>query len=589
MITADLPGRRRFDIFSKPDLQSNESVDEPVDPLSKQRGADLTPSEFILRATDLPLVSSLNALTKPEVTYQGQLFSLITSAAIPQALLSTIQLYPSEYTGRVTPETINSCQIVAGKLTDTYNLDTRRFNRQRFLENDYLGIIAQEAREGRTLVAFDRSLVLQGLANYIRENSTYDVIRTEALREEVLKLNPVVTPDGVPYIEWESRADLAPAQPVPRGPESVLRTPAPFSSLRIYSFYDSGVTTANGDLTELYMIFAPVSADEVLRITLYLNRNVKMYSFKATIAVRHLFPALGRDFEYLFPVTLSYLVDYTVISSEHFDSEGLEHLYLYQEVLFPMTRVDELRGVYAAYLLSEALYYEFSIRWERGTLIVGLAGHIQARDISEQFSRILTELNRERLLFTPIPNFEAAVNLCLTSDVKCFYYHGRYYAVTTTQTASETSASTLPLPDLATTSLIELKNPLRAVVDPQISGPAKQYLALLGYETSPNPVPYRNELQLGYRTYLSQEKTFTAYYYTSTSKSDIEIHEIDGPDNEEVRNQLEGLLQRGYFSTQRFRNLTRGYPGFIPSDSPVRRGLSRNPTSLITELENLEA
>lgn len=576
-----LPGSRRHDLFTKPDLESNEFVEEPTDPL-KIPQVDLSPDQFVLLQKDLFLESSLNSIDKPTLTRDNGTITIETTAAIPQSLLSTIKLYPAQYTGRVSPTSTSSCQLVAGKLGDIYDPIKKRFLRRSFLENDYLGLIAREEEAGRTLIAFDRTYVLPAIAQYIAENGSYDTIRTQKLREQLQELNPAVSSTGEVYIRWQP-AELAPGLPG-SSPDLPPGQPFSISSLRIYSFYDSAIE----NLSQLYMIFAPVGVEEVERLLVYLNVNIKLYSYFANMAVESLPPEKGLDFRYLFPVRLSYIGSFTVISSNQLDGDVLESIYKFDWVPFVYSKIDELRGAFATYLMAEALFFEFPLRWEAGRFFVGMAGYIQAQDINQRFAQLLTELNLIQLKFTPVENFQAAIELARSTDVKCFYYHGRYYAVTSEKNVRKIPQE-LPSLDQLTISLIELKGPLQAVTETRTSEAAKQYLALMGYDTSPNPVPYENKIDLGYKTYQDGTRIFTIYYYTSTYKADRQIHEIDGPHDEQVRRGLERLLRRGYFSTQRFKNITRGYPNFVPSDQPIPRSLSRRVQSLLTELENLQA
>lgn len=561
--TTRLPGSSRYDLFPEPDLNSNEFVKQPTDILSQPK---LVLDQFALKTKDLVLESALNSIGKSNLTRDGQSVTVETTEPISQSLLSTIKLYPAQYPGRVTPQSTYSCQLVAGKLQDSYDPAEKRFSRHKFLDHDYLGLIAQEEQAGRMLVAFDSTFVLPAIVRYITEGGSYDAIRTQKLREQVQELNPVVSPGGDQYIQWVSNPDLPPAQPFS------------ISSLQVYAFQD-----------ELYMVFAPIGVEEATRFMVYLNVNVKLYSYDANIAIESLPKARGLDFQHLFPVKLGYVGSFTIVSSNQLTGEQMELALQSDRISFVYPKVDELRGVFAVHLMAEALFFEFPLRWEKGRFVVGMVGYIQAQDINQQLARILTQLSQTRLEFTPVDNFQSAVELARTTDVKCFYYHGRYYAVTSTQNAQKSTQEPVALPDEETITLLEMKGPLEAVADTRLAAVALQYWALLGYDTNPNPIPYRNQIKLGYRTYQDGQRIFTIYYYTSTNGEDREVHEIDGPHHEEVRRALEHLLNLGYFSTQRFRNITRGYPGFVPSDQPIHRNLARNVRSLLVELENLRA
>ena len=69
------------------------------------------------------------------------------------------------------------------------------------------------------------------------------------------------------------------------------------------------------------------------------------------------------------------------------------------------------------------------------------------------------------------------------SDIKCFYYRGKYYAVLTSP------INDIPIVDIVSNdfSKIELISPLLAVVLPKTRNESRKYLKALGYDVNPNP------------------------------------------------------------------------------------------------------
>ena len=130
-------------------------------------------------------------------------------------------------------------------------------------------------------------------------------------------------------------------------------------------------------------------------------------------------------------------------------------------------------------------------------------------------------------------------------------------------------------------------DPLRSTSKKNLRSLALEYLALLGYDVNENPESYLNDLQLGHRTYQSGLDIFTVYYYNTTYGEEMDLHEIEGKNVPEVKKMLERLFQFGWFFDQITQNITRGYPEFVPSTSPLKRGIPRDPEKLIEILRNI--
>jgi hypothetical protein len=484
-----------------------------------------------------------------------------------------ITLHSSQYTGKVTPESTHGCQLIARKLGDIYSTENRRFTRSPFLENNYMEIIKNETEASRTLIAFGESSILPGVIDYITHIRSYEQSRPEVLREKVAYKYSTS--------DWENLGGL---------------TGKSFNqdSIKIYTVLESGSTPGSKSPTQLYLVFAPVDVTEAGKILLYLSRNHDMYSYNSYLSVKDLPVSSGLDFQHLFPVELKYFQDYTLISSDQFTQSSLNHLWMFREVKFPFPDIDPLRGEYAAYLLSESMYYNFLVGWDQGNLVLGLCGWLQMNDLLEHYTKILNDLNRENIVFEELTDLQTTK----ISKFKSFYHNGTYYRATIKTPPSDEPIVTpviTGLPNKLSTSknlndsLHEFLNPLRSVVSVnRIS--ALQYLKRLGYSITPNPIPYQNNIRLGYRTYLNEttNETFTVYYYLTTHNEEMEIHETIGKANDEIKDILEWALQQGYFFTREMQNITQGYPEFIPGIPPINRNLSKYPDQLIQQIKNLK-
>lgn len=553
----EFPGSHKVDLFPKPQESSLIQESETT--------------QFPIERTDRLLISSLNSIQK--IQLNGGVVQ--SYQPLGEQLLSKIRLYSSQYTGRVTPESLHACQLIARKLGDLYSTQEKRFTRQEFLENDYMGIVKNETEAGRTLIGFGESSILPGIVDYITLEKSYEQSRPEALRETV----------ATKYNGWDGSSGLT-------GKTFSLDT------LKIYSVLESGATPGSKSPTEMYLIFAPVDATEAGKVLLYLSRNIELYSYSVYLSVKDLPVASGLDFQYLFPVELKYFQDYTLISTDQLTQSSLDHLWKFREVKFPFPDLDPLRGAYAAYLLSESMYYEFLVLWDQGALVLGLGGWLQMKDLLEHYAELLNEINRQRISFEELPDFQTAVKSAKSTNFKSFYHQGKYYRAATKTTPSEAPVLSSEIrghpnqrsdPVQINSSIPELLHPLRAVTSRERTS-ALQYLEQLGYSISPNPTPYQNKIKLGYRTYLNETDgtKFAAYYYITTHKEEIELHETYGEGTEEIRKALEWALQQGFFFNQEMQNITRGYPGFVPGIHPINRNLSKYPQRLLQQVKNLK-
>ena len=480
-------------------------------------------NQFLLNETDLPLFNTFGEKER-----------------IPQLILAeTIRRYSSQYVGKISPYSVRGCQLLASKLKDSYDLSTNALTRNRTLSHNYMGTIAKEAESQRTLLAFDHSWILAGIAKYIDEKASYEMDRPIRLREKMASLQG----SG-----WTEVSD-------PKGEDLSLQ------DLTIYRFED------------LFMVFAPVSLTESGKVLVYLKRNIKLYDSNAYIAVKDMPLENALDLKYLFPLEIGFAGNYVLISSDQMTQQQLEKIHNFGEMEFSFPGLDELRGAYGTYLLSEALFYEFSIRWEDRKLYVGLAGYIQAKDISEHFGTIMVEVNQEVERFDKYLNYESAVAICQQSNCKGFYYLGNYYVAIgpKMQPTEQAVKSTIQMERAEQVEQIEAMDPLRAAIHPTLNPIAKRYLKQLGYITAPNPQPLIFNLNLGYRTYEIVGEPFTSYYYKSSYDAELEIYEGEGYHQESVQSRLTEMLNSGQFFTQKIKNIMRGYPGFIPGDAPIRR------------------
>lgn len=569
-IETQIPGDTNIDLFPTPDLNSEEYDPDPL-PFNFSQPIKLPRDEIPIKNTDLLLANTLKIFGPLDINKLSKdVVSIKSTDTLTQQILSCIRLYNAHYTGKVFPTSDYSCQMVAAGLKDRYNIYNKTLLRRSFVENDYFGIIAFEISQGRTLIAFDRNWVLPAIVTYIENELTYEMEDSVILREKIATYNPVSIDSENSIARWDQ-------VPFLNGEKISI------DDLTIYPFQDSAFSTEEGGKSGSYMIFAPVSLDEAEKIYLYLNRNVLLYTDVHQLTVRDVPINIIKDFQYLFPVELKYIGNYVIISTNQMTRDQLEHIYEIGEISFVFPALSDLTGAFATYLLAERMYFQYSLRWERNTLFMGLCGYIQALDLRENFGLVLNEIEKEILYYKEVPNFETAVALVKESDIKCFYYNGKYYAVLN----SDIPITPVPAKSNKEMSKVELICPLVAITQQNTREDAKKYLQSLGYNTNPNPEPYFNDLKLGYRTFEINGEITTEYFYSATNKEEVDLHEIQGSRNEEVRIRLELLLRSGYFFTRKTINITRGYPDFIPSNPPISRQLSEDPDKLTTQLDNL--
>lgn len=520
---------------------------------------------FALKTGDLPLIVPLNSFGKLKIESIDKSTIDVSSAdRYQQTLISNIRLYPTSYRGKVNEETLRGCHYIAYQLEDIYNIADKNLQRKKYCENDYFGVLAAEAENGNTLIAFDNAWTIAGIKDYIDSDASREMIRPQALREYLATLHPVLSSDE-PVARWKNR-------PILVGDELIKET------LKIYMFHDFSL---NKPSPIIYMIFAPISSDSAEKIFLYLYRDVKVYSTYSYLVIRNLPLSYARDFRHLFPVDLDFFSNYVIIKSNKLSQKQLELAYETNEVIYQFPRIDDILGCFATYLLAEATQYLYEIRWENQTLYMKNCGYIQTLDLRDHFVQFLNDIYREHISFRKLPNFATAVNLAKIYKSKCFHYLGDYHiAINEPITVEE-------YPPISFDSLeIEMNDPLRSV-HTELRNHTYKYLSMLGYEIKEDPEIYKNNIPLGYRTYEIDENILTVYYYKTTYGEDMDLVEINGKHISKVKEMLEKLIHKGFFFTSRMNNILRNYPNFIPSLAPLKRDLPKDPLKLIQALDDL--
>ena len=531
-------------------------------------------SRIALKPEDKAL--ALSSKTLDEIKFEKK--SVITRNYRPSVqdfLLSNISLFPATYKGDLTPKALYGCQMVARKLHDTFDSNRRGFTHQKNIENDYLDIISKEDAKGYILVSFETDWSLAGISEYINKKAYYSINNSAIAREYTARFSSVES-----ISVWNSNPELS-------------GYPLKIQDLHIYSFHDSKFITNNGNISNLFMIFAPIDVDEATKINLYLHRDTLMYSNRSYLVIQDAYLPKVNDFEHYFPVKVDFLVNYVIFSADSklFTHDMLEYMYTFGEVSFEFRRITELIGAYAMYLLAEATYYKYRMRWEDNTLYLKDCGYIQALDLREHFATIINEIAREGIFYELLPNFATASRLSYSTNTKCFYYQGRYYAAL----YNEVNIDDVDFVDIDfEKSQIEMFDPLNCIIlddfpndrvlitRPQVL----EYLSMLGYETLSDPDEYSNSIKLGYRTYLSNSEKFTVYYYKASDNTEVDVREISGAHNLEIKELLTKMVNKGLFFTQKVKNLTKSYFDYVPSDSPLMLGLSKDPTRLMSQLDN---
>lgn len=559
--------------FFGSDKETWESYDKSI--YSEKISSKINSKHIPVSVNDLSLIISLNSLGSLKInpieaksfsnTHTIDAFVEGKDSSFQQVLLSTIRLYPSNYKGKISPESLHGCDLIASRFDDIYDRGERRFQRRQYLENDYLGILADEESVGNTLIAFDNDWTIVAVNEYISNRAGYEIIRSQALREDIATLKPVFSGDQ-PIARWQNRPKLFDIQ-------------IPSDKIKIYSFNDS---TLKRQESKIYMIFAPVSADEAEKIYLYLYRDIKMYSFFNYLVVKNLSLPSAKDFQYLFPVKLGFIDNYVVFKTDKMLRLELKNAFELNEMSFQFSRLDSLIGCYATYLLAEATWYQYEMRWEDRTLYLKNCGYIQGLDIREHFISLLNKINNEQIKIQKLANFSTAIEVASQTGSKCFYFLGDYYAALPDKISVDKSLIAIIDP-----REIEMFDPLRAIHIKKLRSLTLEYLSLLGYSFSENPEVYHNNIQIGYRTFQNNSDIFTIYYYNTTHGEEIDIHEISGRHNPKIKEMLELLLQQGFFFDQKTKNITTAYPDFIPSYAPINRILPKEPEKLMESLSNL--
>ena len=197
-LVTKVPGDKNINFFSNsrpPDL--NDPPNRNLEILSEDSRS------IPIKSTDLFLISNLNVMGSIEYKPLSDFFLAETDCSLNQQLISSIRLYPATYVGRDTPNARYGCQIVAGKFKDQYDLDTKKFRRNLFIDKDYFSTIAHEDQMGRVLVAFDQGWIIPAIKKYIEEKMSYQMEEPAILREQTARYNPVES-SGEVYIKWDT-------------------------------------------------------------------------------------------------------------------------------------------------------------------------------------------------------------------------------------------------------------------------------------------------------------------------------------------------------------------------------------------------
>lgn len=480
-----------------------------------------------------------------------------------------IPKFPVKYKGEITRESLRSCQLVARKLGDIYDSDKNKLTSTTNIRHDYFGIISKEQERGRTLIAFDQDWILPILVKFVQTDKINEIHRPEILRSTIAKYNPITSLD-VPYA-------LAATRTLP--PKIALSE----ENISVYTFSDPDVGNIRDQVQQNYydqfvqMIFAPVDADLAEAIFMYLYQQKNYYSAEHYFSVNNVSPDIARDFEYLFPVELKFVQNIAIFSSIEMNRYEMIQAFYRDEVSRKFPRINPLLGAFATFLLAEATSYDCPLTWENLTLTVKHTGYIQAQDLFEQFGRIISEIMSEKIKYHKLLDYQSAATISQNSDVKCFPFEGYYYAVIPFDQNLNVNTDT----SLQEYSLVETFGPLRSMERfPQETG---KYLTSLGYQISKEP--HTNDIKLRYRTYLVNGKKVTIYYYLTSTKQEMKIHESDGAWSKDLLGRLTMLLQNGNFFSSRAKSLIQRYPGFIPNDPPTVPELSAYPEKALYQID----
>jgi hypothetical protein len=547
----------------EPGISTYVPGSQPIDlfPLNKSYDFDQKPllylsNEITVKKTDLLLTDALfpSMIEKNELSrdYVG----LNSNDAKAMTLLSSIKMYDALYIGSTSLTSNYSCQVLAFGLKDRYDIDSRRLIQNPYIEHDYFNIIANEVNQRRTLIAFDKSWVLPGIIKYIEDKITYSIGEPVNLREKLATYNSdLQREEWSEFVETSQRGEWSEGRV--KGREIKI------TDLTTYNFND------------LIMVFAPVNIDEAEKIFLYLYRDTQLYTLTNYLTLKDVPINKIKDFQYLFPVEVRFMNDYVFVSSDQMTLEKLQHMYNFGEVQFEFPRLNDLTGAFASYLLAERTFFQYSIRWENNILYVGLCGYIQAMDLFTNFGLILVEIQKERPFYKEVLNYKTATSFVANSDSKAFYHIGKYYLALNTN-------QEIPLFQQENYDHAKVELSYTLVANTQET---RKYLKDMGYDVTPSS--YSNNLQLGYHTYEIDGNVSTVYYYSGTNEKEIELHEVSGGHDKLIQAKLETLLQKGYFFTQKMKNITRGYIEFTPSDPPINKKLYTDSYKLNTQLDSL--
>lgn len=223
--------------------------------------------------------------------------------------------------------------------------------------------------------------------------------------------------------------------------------------------------------TPRVMVFADVDVTTANKTIAYLARDLSLLSFAATSVGVDMPRSRIERLEYLFPVTGRTIGRYTQFSTTYLSELQIHHLVQYDDTVFVMPRLDDRKATFAAYLLSESLFFEQVLDWrtDLSALVLSHVGWIQALDIWQRFGAILAQIDEAQVAYADVGTYEDAV----ASGDKCFLFLGMYVAARVND-APESRVSRVPVESPIAS------RPLRAVY----TQGARDYFASLGYSTS---------------------------------------------------------------------------------------------------------
>jgi len=447
------------------------------------------------------------------------------------------QQFPAKYFGPVNDISNWSNRLLASKINDLFNISTQSLTYRTSLSYNFFEIIAEQTRDNKILLCFDKTWPLLWLKEYIEKDGALSIYNDEIIKEADLA--------------WISgHREISKFKP------SNLK----LSELSIFQVYWGG--------SKQLLIFAPVTLDEANTISIYLYLNGFIRAYSSVYCVKN-YPFV-KTFEYLFPISVTEINGFDVFHTKNEEGnfiiprDDLEHLVDFGEVIFHLPELDELVGCYATYILAEDSYYEYKLKWSQNKLYIGQCGYVEAKVIYKHFTEIVTEIVKKKITFT-----KTALDKI---KGKGFWYYG-YYTI-------EESGEKRRYPKIDI-GLIEMLGPLEAITREDLFKEAKIYLEFLGYQVLPNPDSYLNNIRL----YYTEEKV-TRYMYDSYTTTHT-IAWIYGNNDIEIHNILGELLHRGYFFNQTVKNITRHYPDFVPDYPPLQYDWPHEPSKLKDTLRQI--